>query len=267
MSASAASAARRKRAASNPSSGSTRSRQWCRTRSRSATVGLAVPMSRRRYACRESAETISAPMRSASSIASAVLPLAVGPTRQTMRGRLISPVEEPFELGPGERRGHGTSVGAVSHDLDAVHGDEERPHLRVVESLPYPDHAVTGDRRERAIGRPVRRHARPLVAQLGGHRAQERRHVLAGQRARCRAEEERPRAEWLPFETRSLEGGGVLGEGRDLRRRELDRLGYEQRVARYALRAPLRVQPLVDDPLVSGMLVDQHDASLAFAEE
>ena len=47
-----------KSATLNGSSGSTRSRPWCGTRARSAAVALAVPMSRPRKTCRESAEMI-----------------------------------------------------------------------------------------------------------------------------------------------------------------------------------------------------------------
>src|SRR2546427_8990232 len=47
-----------------------------------------------RSTCRESADTISPPSAVASSRPSAVLPLAVGPTTQMTRGRLIARSEE-----------------------------------------------------------------------------------------------------------------------------------------------------------------------------
>src|SRR3954465_11161692 len=56
------------------------SMRWCGTALRSAALGLAVPMSRPRYTCAESIDTISRGTRSASASAMWDLPLAVGPS-------------------------------------------------------------------------------------------------------------------------------------------------------------------------------------------
>src|SRR5690606_12182900 len=53
--------------------------RWCRTRPSSSSDGCAVPMRISRNTWRASAETISVPSRSASVIATRVLPTAVGP--------------------------------------------------------------------------------------------------------------------------------------------------------------------------------------------
>ena len=61
--------------------GSATSIRWCGTAARSAAVGLAVPMSRPRYTCIESIDTIStSPSACAAASASADFPDAVGPT-------------------------------------------------------------------------------------------------------------------------------------------------------------------------------------------
>ncbi len=63
-----------------------RSSRWCGTPPRSTRSGFAVPMSMPRYSCMESALTTSPPRRWASATASAVLPVAVGPTTATTGG-------------------------------------------------------------------------------------------------------------------------------------------------------------------------------------
>src|SRR5437660_535666 len=68
-------------------------------RARSADVGLAVPMSSWRYTWRESTERISAPSSSASSIATSVLPTAVGPASVSSGGRAASGPESLTTMG------------------------------------------------------------------------------------------------------------------------------------------------------------------------
>src|SRR5450759_4848194 len=63
--------------------------RWCGAAARSAAVGLAVPMSRSRYTCAESTLMISTGKRAASSSATAVLPLAVGPISKIAGGNLV----------------------------------------------------------------------------------------------------------------------------------------------------------------------------------
>ena len=67
------------RATEKSSSGSATSSMWWGTPPISSRVGLAVPMSMRRYICMESADTTSPLWALASSTASQVLPEAVGP--------------------------------------------------------------------------------------------------------------------------------------------------------------------------------------------
>src|SRR5215510_4321296 len=175
MSAIAALAARRKRAASNGSPGSAISRQWCGTRARCAAVGLAVPTSRPRYSWRESADTISPPSRSASSSARAVLPDAVGPTTQMMRGLVKSPPrEQRLELCASQLSGHRATVGAMGGDLDAVHRGEERVHLGGIEPLADAHDGVAGDGREGGIRGPLGRCADAFLDELRGDCTQER---------------------------------------------------------------------------------------------
>src|SRR4051812_14620410 len=57
------------------------STRWWGMALRSAALAFAVPMSRPRYTCAESIDTISSGTRSASAIAIWDLPLAVGPSR------------------------------------------------------------------------------------------------------------------------------------------------------------------------------------------
>src|SRR5437763_10079020 len=187
MSAIAARAASRKRAESKASLGATRSRQWCGTRARSAAVGLAVPMSRSRYTCRESADTISPPTRSARSSASALFPLAVGPTMQRtrmiqlIRGPPASSPKQRFQLAAGELGGDGAAVRAVGRDLDAVHRREERLRLGRAEPLPDAHHAVAGDGGERRVGGALGRRAGPFLDQLAGDGPHEGAHVASGE--------------------------------------------------------------------------------------
>ena len=69
------------RATDQSSAGSATSTRWWTTAARSASVGLAVPMSMPRYTCIESSDTIStSPSSRASANASADFPDAVGPT-------------------------------------------------------------------------------------------------------------------------------------------------------------------------------------------
>ena len=86
MSRQAAAAASTNFAADQLSEGSATSMRWCGTPCISSGVGLAVPMSMRRYICIESAETISPPSSFASRTPSLVLPVAVGPVITTILG-------------------------------------------------------------------------------------------------------------------------------------------------------------------------------------
>ena len=73
------------------SSGSATSIMWWGMPPISSGVGLAVPMSMRRYICMESADTTS-PLRAlASSTARRVFPEAVGPVMTNILGGMISP--------------------------------------------------------------------------------------------------------------------------------------------------------------------------------
>src|SRR5574340_335283 len=65
------------------------SMRWCGARARVAASGLAVPMSMSRYTSAESTLMSSTGRRCASSTATPVLPLAVGPMRKMARGRIF----------------------------------------------------------------------------------------------------------------------------------------------------------------------------------
>src|SRR5690606_20314763 len=71
--------------------GSTKSIPQCGTPLRSSLVGFAVPISAYLYIALESALIISPPTLLASLIASAVLPLAVGPTITTRGASILMP--------------------------------------------------------------------------------------------------------------------------------------------------------------------------------
>lgn len=84
-------------------SGSLRSSSSWRTRARCSGVGLAVPTSIWRYIWRESTDSTARSRASASSIARAVLPLAVGPSRAITSGR-SAPGEGATGVGCGGRK-------------------------------------------------------------------------------------------------------------------------------------------------------------------
>src|SRR5687767_2944920 len=95
---------------------------WCATRACSFRVGLAVPMSRRRYTCRESAEITSTGHRPASASATAVLPTAVGPTSTGTRGAgvLACPLPSPkasLQLLAGQLHDRRAAVHVVRREL------------------------------------------------------------------------------------------------------------------------------------------------------
>src|SRR5687767_9160560 len=91
----------------------------------SSAEGFAVPISKPRYTCRESAEMIDAPTSSARRIASADLPDAVGPQ---MTGTLLS-AESPIEFIPGQANDARAAVDVVRRECSGEQRAKQRLHL------------------------------------------------------------------------------------------------------------------------------------------
>src|SRR4029077_7778096 len=139
------------------------------------------------------------PRRSASSIASAVFPLAVGPTTQTRRG-FISSLAERLELRTSELRRHRAPVRAVGRHLDAVHRTEQRLHLGGVEALADAHDRVTRDGRQRRVDRALGCRTHALLDQLRRDGAHEPAYIPTAQETGDGAKEERRRSEGLALE-------------------------------------------------------------------
>src|SRR5688572_29051473 len=107
------------------------SSRWCGTAARAAASGLAVPISRPRYTCRESATRISMGRSRATAIASSDLPEAVGPTIATSGG--------------GGRFARADGARAIGLDLDEAL-DLGDLGCAAGASIGGDDHRVEGDR-------------------------------------------------------------------------------------------------------------------------
>ncbi len=95
------------RVTDHSSLGSATSIRWCGTAARSATDGLAVPMSMPRYTCMESSETIStSPSAAATARATADFPDAVGPTIARCTGHTTATGIRTRRRGAGFTRPH-----------------------------------------------------------------------------------------------------------------------------------------------------------------
>ena len=124
--------------------GSTTSTPWCGTLACSFRVGLAVPMSRRRYTCRESAEMTSSGQCAASASATAVFPTAVGPTSTGM----LSPSKPALQLLERQLHDRRAAVDVVRRQL----GREEPEHQLA--------HLASGRADRRPLPRPGRQRSR-----------------------------------------------------------------------------------------------------------
>ena len=121
-------------APTTPPTGSATSTRWCTTSARSAGVGLAVPMSRPRYTCIESSETIST-----SPDARARAPAPTCPTRSGRRARDVASNGHNRDAHPPPGRGPNPSghlaaqpVGRRARDahLDEIARRSSRPSAR-----------------------------------------------------------------------------------------------------------------------------------------
>src|SRR6476659_4914340 len=105
-----------------------RSTPWWVSRVRSFRVGLAVPMSRRRYTWRESAEITSMGQTAASARATAVLPTAVGPT---ITGTL-APAKPALQLLAGQLHDRGPPMDVVRRQVGCKEPEQQLAHLALV---------------------------------------------------------------------------------------------------------------------------------------
>ena len=152
-------------------------------------------------------------------------------------------------------------------DVDGVHRVEERAHLLGTETLAHAHRAVAGERRQDGVGGVVSRHAGPVLDQLAGDRSEQRADVMAAQQPRHRPQKERAIAERFALESGRRERVLVLRERSHLHRRQRNRFGHQQRVARHRTVGVLGAQALEADALVRRVLVDQHDALVALAQQ
>src|SRR5439155_1109388 len=119
----------------------------------------------------------------------------------------------------------------------------------------------------RGVGGALRRGARALLGGLAGDRADDGAGVAATQQARHGAQQEGAFAERLSLEAGSGEHLAALGERRGVCRRQLDRLGDEERVAGDGAARVLLAEPLEGHALVRRMLVDEHHPAVSLADE
>src|SRR5688572_5785956 len=157
------------------------STRWCTTRARSASVGLAVPMSIPRYTMAESTLTIWAGKRSPSSNDSRVLPAPVGPIRSTtgrtagltrsLAGVIASAPaqEQPVQLVQGDARPGRAAVVALVGVIGALHLAQERVHLRHRHGAVGTHGGAAGERRHHLVRAGTHALAAAVLRQIGEH--------------------------------------------------------------------------------------------------
>ena len=192
-------------------------------------------------------------------------PLAVGPTRQTMRGAASSRWKSASSCARDSSTATGRPCGQCAFDVDRRPSPRgARAPARGVEPLPDAHRAVAGD----ASRAPRRRRARRrALAPSLGELARERAHAARPtSRPRSRRGTVRrrnvPSPNGSPSRPAAASVALVLGERRAARAGgSVDRLGHEQRVARdAAARARSARRRSKTHALVRRVLVDQHDA-------
>src|SRR5256885_9118142 len=111
-----------------------RSSPRCGTRVSCAASGFAVPMSRRRYTCRVSAEMARMAASSAHATATAVLPTPVGPTSTGTSGR-SAPPKSSLQLVLRQLYDRGPPVYVVRRERRAEQPTHQLTHLLELEPL------------------------------------------------------------------------------------------------------------------------------------
>src|SRR5438477_4116279 len=119
-------------------------------------------MSRRRYTCRESAETTSSGHRAASASATAVLPTAVGPT---MTGTL-PPAKPALQLLARKLHDGRPPVHVVRRQIGGEEAQQQLPHLALVERLTRLDRGAAGVGRGEPL-EPIGPAAEPSAGEIG----------------------------------------------------------------------------------------------------
>jgi hypothetical protein len=140
--------------------------------------------------------------RSASASAAAVLPLAVGPRRNSA---FTDPHEEPIEVGQRKLHPGGAAVVAAARALGLLHPPQEGIHLGNREAAVGAHGGVTRDRGQELVA-PLDQHAaRAELVHLGEDRAQQRLRIEVGEQRGHRANHELARAGGADVETEARE--------------------------------------------------------------
>src|SRR2546423_9170462 len=237
----------------------------CGTFARSSRFGLAVPRSKPRYTCRESALMITISRRSDSHMAIADFPDAVGPQITAMRSRSTSS-ESALELIPRKLHDGGPAVDVVRGQRAVAERHEERAHLLRREQVAGLDRGFARDGcgellvSRGARGRAIARQRRQRVAQTPlGVEARMRRghgvhdHALPPELAELIAE--------------PLQRVAMLIERLSLCGCELYREREQQSLRRAGSALERGDELFVQHALVRRMLVDEHDALIDFEHQ
>src|SRR5439155_27137241 len=150
-----------------------RSSPRCGTRVSRSESGFAVPMSRRRYTCRASAEMARMDSSSPHATATAVLPTPVGPTRTGTRGR-SAPPKPSLQLVLRQLYDRGPPVHVVRREGRAEQPTHQLPHLFELEPLARLDRRPARERSGetleavRPTGEPPAREIRHELLEAAG---------------------------------------------------------------------------------------------------
>ena len=148
-----------------------------------------------------------------------------------------------------------------------LHLAQQRVHLGEREATPRAHAAVTCKRRAHLRERALQAARLIERAEVLGHSADQLGHIGVAEQRRHLAHQERAFAERLDHEAQALQLGAPPENQLDLRRVELDHLGHQQSVARHPARRQRRLHPLVHQPFVGRVLIDQHQAALCLRHD
>src|SRR5215475_223620 len=276
MPSTAAIASSRKRPAEYGSVGSTRSIRRCGTRARSSGVGFAVPMSIPRYTCPESTLTISTGSVSPSAIARRDLPLAVGPRRAKAvrvtarafgRDALAPAQEQLVEIGERKLVPGRPPMVALPGTLGLFHLAEQRVHLRYGERTVRADGTVAGERGEELVSALGQQLATTVLAEIAQEALREGRDIGAREHRRHSAHDDGRRRKGRDLEAERGDRSGVLLERRDVHCLRPDRDRNKELLPVAPLRVERGLEVLVEDPLVRGVHVDEHESPAVLRED
>src|SRR6266480_3039034 len=242
-----------------------RSSPRCGTRVSCAASGFAVPMSRRRYTCRASAEMARMAASSPHATATAVLPTPVGPTSTGTRGR-SAPPKSSLQLVLRQLYDRGPPVYVVRRERRAEQPTHQLTHLLEPEPLARLDRGPAREGGGEAL-EAVRPTAEPAAREIRHELLEAAGGVEARMRVGGRVHDHGPAGKRLDLVAHASQQLPVGLDGVELGGRELDREGQEQPLRRCAVTRELAHQVLVEDPLVRRVLVHDRDAGVGLEEE